>query len=74
MMPTVSAATVSAQHKTGEENGANDEDHACDDRHPGGGLVNPVGPTLVRWQGWDGCGCRFLLECFSHNAIVADPV
>jgi hypothetical protein len=74
MMPTVSAATVSAQHKTSEEDGANDEDHAGDDRHPGGGLVDPVGPTLVRWQGWDGCGCRFLLKCFSHNAIVADPV
>lgn len=74
MVAAESAATVSAQYETGEEDGANDEHHPGDDRHPGGGLVNPVGPTLVRWQGWDGCGCRFLLECFSHDAIVADPV
>jgi hypothetical protein len=37
MMPTMSAATVPAQHETGEEDGADDEHHSGGNRHPGCG-------------------------------------
>jgi len=74
MLPTMSAATVAAQNETSKEDGADDEYHPGDDAHPGGGLVDPAGPKFVRRRGWDGCGFGILLNYFSHDAIVADPV
>jgi hypothetical protein len=73
MVAAVSAAAM-AQHETGEEDGANDEDNAGDDRHPGSGLIDPVGTMLARRSRRDGCGRRFLLKCFSHVAILMAAV
>jgi len=73
MMPTMSAATVPAQHETGEEDGADDEHHSGGNRHPCCGTVDPWGSVPAE-RGWDGCGFGFLLNYFSHDAIVADPV
>jgi len=72
VLPTVSAAAVSAQSEAGEEDGADDEYHAGDDRHPGSGLVDAGRSGFVRR--WDGCGCNFLFKCFSHSAILAVPL
>jgi len=73
MVAAVSAAAM-AQHETGEEDGANDEDHPGDDPHPGRGTIDPCGSVPTGLHGWDGCVCGFLLECFSHDTIVSDPV
>ena len=72
MMSAEPAATVPAQRETGEEDGANDEHHACDDRHPGGSPIDAGRPVFVRLR--DGCGCRFLLKCFSHMAILTAAI
>jgi hypothetical protein len=74
MVSTESAIAVAAQCEAGEEDGANDEDNAGDDRHPGSGLIDPVGTMLARQSRRDGCGRRFLLKCFSHVAILMAAV
>lgn len=48
MLPAMSAAIVAAQCEAGKENGADDEHHPGDDRHPGSGLIDPRGPVFVR--------------------------
>ena len=74
VMAAGAAVTVSAQCKTGEEDGADDEHHTGDDRHPGSGLVDPIGSMSARRRRRNGCGCGILLECFSHAAIVTASV
>ena len=72
--PAGPAAAVAAQRETGEEDGANDEHDAGDDRHPGSGLVDPGGPVLMWTRQLGGRGLGLLLSCFSHVAILTDPV
>ena len=71
MMPA-GAAAVTAQRETGKEDGANDEHHAGDDSHPGSSPIDAGRPVFVRLR--DGCGCGFLLKCFSHVAILRTAV
>jgi hypothetical protein len=72
MMSAESAAAVTAQRETGEKDRANDEHHAGDDRHPGSSPIDAGRPVFVRLR--VGCGCRFLLKCFSHVAILTAAV
>jgi hypothetical protein len=48
MVSAESAIAGAAQRETGEEDRADDKDHAGDDRHPGSGLIDPRGPVFVR--------------------------
>jgi len=72
LLPAVPATAMPAECEAGEEDGADDEYHAGDDRHPGSGLINAGRPGCVRE--WDGRGLGFLLKCFSHRAILAAAV
>jgi hypothetical protein len=74
IVPAGPAAAMTAQRETGEEDGANDEHHAGDNRHPGSSLVDPAGTVFARRWRWDGCCRWFFLKCFSHMAIVAAEV
>ena len=71
MVAPAAGAAVPAEHETGEEHGADDEQDAGDDGHPGGCLIKPIRPVsgditvemtvrVFMHRRRNGCACGFL--------------